>query len=130
MRETVLLINFNNHKQLSGIKSILMLEKILIREVSKEEYGQAIGALAGIKELYNKEAVYEGEDLKKEMMVFAGLSDTKLDKVLQLMRQRKVGKVDYKAVLTPMNITWTVDELYTELAKEHAVMSAKDKATI
>lgn len=130
MRETVLLINFNNHKQLSGIKSILMLEKILIREVSKEEYGQTIGALAGIKELYNKEAVYEGEDLKKEMMVFAGLSDTKLDKVLQLMRQRKVGKVDYKAVLTPMNITWTVDELYTELAKEHAVMSAKDKATI
>lgn len=130
MRETVLLINFNNHKQLSGIKSILMLEKILIREVSKEEYGQTIGALAGIKELYNKEAVYEGEDLKKEMMVFAGLSDTKLDKVLQLMRQRKVGKVDYKAVLTPMNITWTVNELYTELAKEHAVMRAKDKATI
>ncbi len=35
----------------------------------------------------------------------------------------------YKAVLTPMNVTWTVNQLYTELAKEHAVMSAKDKAT-
>ncbi len=129
MRETVLLINFNNQKQLSGIKRILMLEKILIREVSKEEYGQTIGALAGIKELYNKDAVYEGEELEKEMMIFAGLSDAGLDRVLQLMRQHKVGKVDYKAVLTPMNVTWTVNQLYTELAKEHAVMSAKDKAT-
>ena len=125
MKETVLLINFTDKKQLNGIKSILMLEKILIREVKKEEYAQQIGALAGIKELYREDAVYEGEDLEKEMMIFAGLSDAKLDKVLELMRRKKVKKVDYKAIMTPTNLTWKVADLYGELAKEHEAMAAQ-----
>ena len=52
-------------------------------------------------------------------MIFCGLPEHKLDAMLAKMRQAKVKKVDYKAILTPTNLTWLIPDLYTELAKEH-----------
>lgn len=119
MREMVLLINFQDQKKLRDIKSILMTKKILGRQVALKDYAQPVGALAGMKELVREDAVYQGEELEKEMMIFAGLPESKLDYVLQTMRKKGIPRVDYKAVLTPVNITWTIPELYLELAREH-----------
>ena len=119
MRETILLINFKDKKQASEIKRLAMMNKILCKEVKYEEYCQPIGALAGIKEIYKEGEVYTGEPIEKEMMIFCGLPEHKLDTMLAKMRQAKVKKVDYKAILTPTNLTWLIPDLYTELAKEH-----------
>ena len=119
MREMVLLINFQDKKKLRDIKSILMTKKILGRQVALKDYSQPIGALTGIKEMSLTDTVYNGEELEKEMMIFAGLPESKLDYVLQTMRKKGIPRVDYKAVLTPVNVTWTIPELYSELAKEH-----------
>ena len=119
MRETILLINFTDKKQASDIKRIAMMNKIFCKDVSYEEYCQPIGALAGIKEIYKEGEVYTGDPIEKEMMIFCGLPEHKLDAMLMKMRQNKVKRVNYKAVLTPTNIGWYIPDLYKELAKEH-----------
>lgn len=120
MRETVLLINFKDKKKLQAVRGILMTQKVLGKQISREDYAQPIGALAGIRELYKEGAVYEGPDLEKEIMIFANLPESRLDSILQGMRKKNIPSVDYKAILTPTNIGWTIPQLYEELAKEHA----------
>lgn len=122
MRETVLLINFQDEKQLRDLKMILFTLKIRMKKVEKKEYLQRIGCLAGLKEMEATAEHYEGEELEKEMMVFAGISNQKLDQILLAMRKNGVKRVDYKAVLTETNKTWTVLKLYEEIAKEHEQM--------
>lgn len=122
MRETVLLINFQDEKQLRDLKMILFTLKIRMKKVEKEEYLQQIGYLAGLKEMGECPEHYEGNDLEKEMMVFAGISSQRLDQILFLMRKNGVKRVDYKAVLTETNKAWTVPELYEEISKEHEQM--------
>ena len=56
------------------------------------------------------------------MMVFAGISNQRLDQILSMMRKNGVKRVDYKAILTETNKTWTVLRLYEEISKEHAQM--------
>ena len=124
MKPTVILINFKNKEKLERIKNILRNEKIEAREVAKEEYAQTIGAIAGIEEFYNKNAVYEGEELSDEMLIFAGLEDGMLDNVLASMRETG-SRVNYKAVMTPYNIAWKIPDLFEELAKEHEEMTKR-----
>ena len=45
MRETVLLINFQDEKQLRDLKMILFTLKIRMKKVEKKEYLQQIGSL-------------------------------------------------------------------------------------
>ena len=100
MRETVLLINFQDEKQLRDLKMILFTLKIRMKKVEKKEYLQQIGFLAGMKNMEAAPECYEGEELEKEMMVFAGISNQRLDQILSMMRKNGVKRVDYKAILT------------------------------
>lgn len=122
MRETVLLINFKDKEQLRGLKVILLTLKIRIRMVEKKEYLQQIGCLAGINEMEEAGEAYGGEDLEKEMMVFVGIANQRLEQILHMMRKNGVKRVDYKAILTETNSAWTVPRLYEEIAKEHEQM--------
>ena len=103
MRETVLLINFQDEKQLRDLKMILFTLKIRMKKVEKKEYLQQIGFLAGMKNMEAAPECYEGEELEKEMMVFAGISNQRLDQILSMMRKNGVKRVDYKAILTETN---------------------------
>ena len=125
MRETVLLINFQDKEQLREIQRMLLTVKLYMKKVEKEEYLNPLGFLAGIKELPALEEMYTGEELEKEMMVFAGVSEEHLNQMLYLMKKSGIKPVDYKAILTETNRTWTVPELYAELAKEHEAMTRK-----
>lgn len=122
MRETVLLINFQDEKQLREIKMVLLSMKIKMKTIEKKDYLQKIGYLAGMKEIEATEEVYVGEELEKEMMIFSNLRGAQLDQILYRMRKSGIKKVDYKAVLTDTNKEWTIPELYKELAGEHEKM--------
>lgn len=124
MKPTVILVNFKNKEKLETIKGILKKENIVAREVAKEEYGQTIGAIAGIEEFYDKNAVYRGKELGDEMLIFAGLEDNMLDNILAAMRETG-SRVNYKAVMTPYNIAWKIPALYEELSKEHEEMTKR-----
>lgn len=122
MRETVLLINFQDAKQLREIKMVLLSMKIKMKMVEKKDYLQKIGYLAGMKEIESTEEVYVGEELEKEMMIFSNLREAQLEQILYRMRKNGIKKVNYKAVLTDTNKEWTIPELYKELVGEHEKM--------
>ena len=122
MRETVLLINFQDAKQLREIKMILLSLKIKMKTVEKKDYLQTIGCLAGMKDMEETQEIYEGEELEKEMMIFSNLRESHLEQILYRIRRNGVRKVDYKAILTDTNKDWNIPQLYEELAGEHEKM--------
>lgn len=125
MRESILLINFQDKKKLREIQMMAMAVKLRMKLVDKSDYLQPIGYLAGNKEIPPTDARYEGEELEQEMMVFAGLTEDHLNQMLFLMRKSGIAPVNYKAILTDTNKNWTVPELYEELQREHEAMTKK-----
>lgn len=121
MKETVLFINFQDTEKLQKVKFAAIPLKLRLVRVEKADYSQTIGYLSGQKDMEENPEKYEGTDLEQEMLVFAGLSNQKLDEVLKAMRKAGV-RVNYKAILTETNCRWTVPELYHELAAEHEMM--------
>ncbi len=58
-----------------------------------------------------------------EMLVFAASGREKVFAFLDCMKERGVAPVALKAVLTPVNVLWTPEELHRELKKEHQALS-------
>ncbi len=123
MKETILLYHFVDEDRLAKVKRALLPLGMRLRIVKPEEYLQPVGYLAGVKDIEPKPDRYEGEDFSKEMMVMAGLAGSRVDAVILALRKTGVGRVDYKAVLTPVNQFWDSIALYQEISKEHEVMS-------
>lgn len=129
MRESVLLMNFKDKKQLKGIQMTAFLLKLKIRVIEEKDFLQPIGYLAGVEGIDSSGQVFEGTGPAKEIMVFAGVSDAKLQSMLEMMRKNGIRRVDHKAVLTPTNAQWNVLELYEELDKEHQAMHQRKQNT-
>lgn len=124
MKETILLFNLPDKKSRLAIEKALFPLKVCLRAVSKENYNQPLGVLAGIKEIPAAEGTFYGEELPGTMFVFAFLTDTKLNQVLAALRKSGAGPFPYKAVLTPTNQFWTAHECFREIAREHETMTS------
>jgi len=61
----------------------------------------------------------DSRKLNMEMVVFAGISSRELDIFLDRYRKSGVAPIALKSVATDTNRTWTVEKLYSELAKEY-----------
>lgn len=101
-----------------------------LKAVKKEEYRLPVGVLAGVKELEQtvlaaekEETEREVSDFSDEMAVMAGFSSAQVDAFIYSLRKKGVGRIDYKAVLTPYNMTWASVQLYKEIKKEHEAMT-------
>ena len=66
----------------------------------------------------------DSEKAEPSLLLLCGLREKRLDKLLFELR-REEAAVDYKAVLTPTNRTWTLGHLYLELQREKAAISRK-----
>lgn len=122
MQEKVLLFNFGEETQLQAIRMVFFLMQIPVTVIPREKYGVPLKMLISEEE---PSSVFAGNDkeLDGQMMVFAGISGEKLDKLLSLLRANPAcGKVPYKAILTQMNQNWNAFGLLKELQKEHAAM--------
>lgn len=129
MKETILLYHFTDQERLAKLKKALLPMGVRLRVVKKEDYLQPVGYLAGDKEVEPVEAVYDGVEFEREMMLMAGFSSSRVDAVLMALRKHGVGRVDYKAVLTPTNRYWDSVKLFGEIGREHAYMSGEQKET-
>ena len=123
MRETVLLFHFDDPKQKRELQLLLASMKMKVRSVEVAEYNKPLGVLAGTLE-EGAYPEYDGEDLETESMIFCGLSNARLNDVLNGIRKKKLKPIPYKAILTPTNQDWTILECYQELQREHAAMEA------
>lgn len=127
MKETVLVYNFTEKERVEKLRRALLPMKVKVRNVKKEEFLMPVGYLAGVREIGEKGEVYRGEGFQDEMLVMAGFTSARVDEFLAMMRKQGVGKVSYKAILTPTNQYWNSLELYEEIKKEHEKMSAMEK---
>lgn len=57
-----------------------------------------------------------------ELLVFSELTESKLDEFLAEYRKAGIEPIALKAVVTPHNAEWTIDELTAELIKEHTAV--------
>ena len=83
MRETILLFHFSDKDRRNKLTRALLPLGMKIREVAREDYLQPAGYLAGNKEILPVDETYTGEELAGEMILMAGLSNSRVDGVLK-----------------------------------------------
>ena len=111
MHPVILFYNLENSKGRT-LKMLCLRLKIKIRIITKEQYNQTLGALAGI----------DGFPLKDEMLVFKGFDNALLDRFLVEFKKLHLTRIGLKAVLTEHNINWDSIALHEELLAEDKKM--------
>ena len=124
MKSTVLLYNFTDKARLLKVRRALMPLGFRLKLVEKKDFGLPLGVLAEGKEPEERDN-YDGPGFEDEMAVMAGFTSTQVDAFIWALRKKGVGRIDYKAVLTPTNREWDSVTLYHEIKKEHEAMSAR-----
>lgn len=114
--EQVLLFQVQ-HEEAAEIANLLAAMKVKCREIPVRAYRQTIGELAKGKQ--GAAADYQGEAPNESLMLFSDVGEKHFNRILSQLRMRAV-RIDYKAVLTPVNKEWNVLRLYAELAREKA----------
>lgn len=118
MAQIILTFGLRKEK-IKVVHSIAQKNRIQIKEISRKDYNQKLGALAGIQGFAKEKAIYNGPDFPLEMIVFSGIDSAQIDTFLADYKQTGAQPVPLKAIITPHNIFWTVEALFKELWKEH-----------
>ena len=100
----------------AALKDLCIVAGLRLREVGPAEYGQTLGALAGL--IPETGEAGKADPLPERMIVFADVDDELLDLLLPMLRALEIGVGAYKAILTETNAAWTVPELFAELQRE------------
>ena len=118
MAQIILTFGLGKEK-IKVVHSIAQKNRIQIKEISRKDYNQKLGALAGIQGFAKEKVIYNGPDFPLEMIVFSGIDSAQIDTFLADYKQTGAQPVPLKAIITPQNIFWTVETLFKELWKEH-----------
>ena len=118
--ETVLMYNCSG-EQWAKLRQIVLMLRVRIRPVEADQYGLTLEDLLGRSE--EKSPVEE--EFSDPMLVFCNLPHEKLDHLLTAMGRAGLPRIALKAMLTPTNRTWTSQQLWTELRREHEAMQAQ-----
>ena len=118
MAQIILTFGLGKEK-IKVVRSIAQKNRIQIKEISRQDYNQKLGALAGIQGFAKEKVIYNGPDFPLEMIVFSGIDSAQIDSFLADYKQTGAQPVPLKAIITPQNIFWTVETLFKELWKEH-----------
>ena len=118
--ETVLMYNCDD-EQWAKLRQIFLMLRVRIRPVEADQYGLTLEELLGRSE---EKAPVE-EEFSDPMLVFCNLPHEKLDHLLTAMGRAGLPRIALKAMLTPTNRTWTSQQLWTELRREHEAMQAQ-----
>lgn len=116
--ETVLLYNCSG-SQWTKLRQIYMMLRIRIQSVEPNQYGLRLENLLA----HSQETAEVDEIFTEPMMVFCHMDGSKLDHLLTTMRRAGLPRIALKAMLTSTNLTWTSQQLWTELRREHEAMT-------
>jgi hypothetical protein len=124
MSQKILEFNIAQDKQVAihDICARLGIEPIV---VARRDYAQKLGVLAGVKGFKKEKIIYTGSELPAEMMVFSEMTSDMIDDFLAAYKEAGLVPVALKAVVTPGNIRWNVEELFRELLREHLAITGK-----
>lgn len=105
---------------LSGeeFKSLLKIsDKLDIEPIcpNQADFSQSVGAMLGVFSKSNEICL---APFKEKMVIMSSFSKNKMEQFLDALREKGII-IDYKAMVTPTNLSWKCSELVEELKKEH-----------
>lgn len=81
MAQIILTFGLGKEK-IKVVRSIAQKNRIQIKEISRKDYNQKLGALAGIQGFAKEKVIYNGPDFPLEMIVFSGIDSAQIDSFL------------------------------------------------
>lgn len=124
MAQTILEFRLDRDKA-AAIQKICQQLGIRIVSVGRRDYGQKLGALAGVKGFAKEKKIYTGAELPAEMLVFSGMNSLQIDAFLGAYKTCGLAPIALKAVVTAHNVSWSADALFRELMQEHLSLGKK-----
>ena len=124
MGQTILEFRLNRDKH-NAVQEICNRLGITTVVVARKDYGQKLGALAGVNGFSKENKLYEGAELPAEMLIFSGMNSEQVDDFLAEYKKSGCEPIGLKAVITPSNVFWNVTELFQELMREHLSFGKK-----
>ena len=89
-------------------------------DIQRKHYGMKVGSLCDTADISGcGDETGQTEDLSMDMLIFDGVSSKELDIFLERYKKTGLPAVRLKSVVTRSNREWTVQQLYSELAKEY-----------
>ena len=122
--EKVILFNVPCKEEIKKLFTPIHLQ---VTSADARQYNDTLKNIADGKTDITSSNPFTGKIPDESLMLFCGISDKKLDKILFKLRNNKDIQVTYKAVLTPSNSGWTARKLFLELAKEQAAYDMLQK---
>ena len=126
MNEIALFYNFSEERMRKAKFALLPL-KIRIKTVSRTEYNQPIGYLAGIKGIEPVSENSDGTGFDEEMIVMHNFTSRTIDSLIRALNKCGVGRVPLKAIITPTNKDWNSIRLFEAVKADSEEMSGKNK---
>ena len=119
-------------QKVEKIKVLCKTLGISVQQVEKSDYGQKLGAIAGITGFKKDGSRYSGADFPAELLVFSGINSSQMDIFLAEYKKAGIEPIGCKAVVTPDDeLIWSGD---TEQSLGYIHLSVKpvrsDKITI
>lgn len=96
---------------------------ITVMQVEKSDYGQKLGAIAGVSGFKKDGTGYSGSDFPAEMLIFSGMNSSQIDVFLAEYKKSGIEPIGCKAIVTPDNVFWSAEKLFREILKEHMFMT-------
>lgn len=139
----MLAVNFTPER-LAILKLLGLLTKSQIKVVKEEEKTATVGTLLGLTEeeiadiasqeagegntkVHDKNVEFDeqAEPVTKEALVLCGFDHKAVNLLLDGIRRGRLKSVPLKAMVTPTNISWTIQMILQELSKEHEYFHKK-----
>lgn len=138
----MLAVNFTPER-IALLKLLGLLTKSQIRIVEEAEKSETVGKLLGLSDeeiadiAANKveagetnvhEKTEETESpvpVTKEALILCGFDNKAVNLLLDGIRRGRLKNVPLKAMVTPNNISWTMETILQELSKEHEYFHKK-----
>ncbi len=120
---TVLLFNCSG-PEFSRLRQIFAMLRLRMHPVTPERYHLTLGQLAS----GTGEAGEAREPIQEKVLVFCNLGDALFHQVLEVIRHSDLPPIDFKAVLTESNASWTIDRLLESLYEEKAAIARQIEA--
>ena len=121
----VLLFNFSGDR-LTKVSSAVEAINAKVLLIKENDCGQQLGYLIGAEGYnYNINAPYEY--FSDELLIMSGFNRDDINELIQTLRISGAGRVALKAIITPVNINWSISQLYKAVKADHDEMSRKSK---